>query len=212
MGVAPRVKGQNQGTAPNVLFKETPVIRKARITDVPAIADLITQHARVGKMLFRSHAELYETLRDFTVFESDTASAPPPVTGVCALEIVWADLAEVKSLAVETSAQGQGIGRKLVEAIVAEATDLKIQRIFALTYEQAFFEKLGFSVVEKSALPLKVWSDCLKCPKRDQCDEIAVVRTLFSNPAMQEANPDTIADLRYDVPTPLVKLNLPGRL
>ncbi len=201
------------------------MIRKARITDVPAIADLIAQYARAGKMLFRSHAELYETLRDFFVEERDSASphvaagdahlpaagssAPPHISGVCALEIVWADLAEVKSLAVEGAAQGCGIGRKLVHAVIAEATELRIQRVFALTYERIFFEKLGFAVVDKNALPLKVWSDCLKCPKRDQCDEIAVVKTLYPAPAVQEINPDTLTSLRYEVPTPLVNLKLP---
>ncbi len=185
------------------------MIRKARITDVPAIADLISQYARAGKMLFRSHAELYETLRDFFIYEQDSP-ASPRILGVCALEIVWADLAEVKSLAVDSTVQGRGIGRNLVNAVIAEAIELKIQRLFALTYERIFFEKLGFSVVEKNALPLKVWSDCLKCPKRDQCDEIAVVKTLFPAPTVQEINPDTLADLRYDVPTPLVKLKGPS--
>ncbi len=192
------------------------MIRKARITDVPAIANLIGQYARAGKMLFRSHAELYETLRDFFVHEADSPTldlaapnADNPILGVCALEIVWADLAEVKSLAVDSTMQGRGIGRNLVNAVIAEATALKIQRVFALTYERIFFEKLGFAVVDKSALPLKVWSDCLKCPKRDQCDEIAVVKTLFPAPTLQEINPDMLANLRYEVPTPLVKLGLP---
>ena len=192
------------------------MIRKARITDVPAIADLIGQYARAGKMLFRSHAELYETLRDFFVYEADAAPEVPagaevdhPILGVCALEIVWADLAEVKSLAVESAVHGRGIGRNLVNAVIAEAHELKIQRVFALTYERIFFEKLGFAVVEKSSLPLKVWSDCLKCPKRDQCDEIAVVKILFPAPTVQEINPDMLADLRYEVPTPLVKLKMP---
>lgn len=184
------------------------MIRKARITDVPIIADLIAQHARSGKMLFRSHAELYETLRDFSVFESTEDSGSKQIVGVCALEIVWADLAEVKSLSVDGRLQGRGIGRRLVEAIVAEAAELQIQKLFALTYEQTFFEKLGFAVADKNSLPLKVWSDCIKCSKRDQCDEIAVVKILFAKSAVEDINPNTIAELRYDVPTPLMKLNV----
>jgi amino-acid N-acetyltransferase len=155
-------------------------------------------------MLFRSHAELYETVRDFVVaVENDS------IIGICALEIVWADLAEVRSLAVAEGNQGKGIGRKLVEAVVDEARRLGIQRVFALTYEQKFFDRLGFSVVDKSALPLKVWSVCIKCPKHDGCDEIAVVRTLFDKPAVTEESPDTHAELRYEVPTPIVQLNMP---
>jgi amino-acid N-acetyltransferase len=179
-------------------------IRPALVRDVPGIASLIGAFASRGRMLFRSHAELYETVRDFFV-----ASENDVIVGICALEIVWADLAEVRSLAVAEGHQGKGIGRKLVEAVVDEARRLGIQRVFALTYEQKFFERLQFSVVDKSALPLKVWSVCIKCPKRDGCDEIAVVRTLFDKPTVAEDNPDTHAELRYDVPTPIVQINVP---
>jgi len=92
------------------------------------------------------------------------------------------------------------------EAVVVVARRLEIHRVFSLTYEQVFFEKLGFVVVDKSALPLKVWSVCIKCPKRDGCDEIAMVRTVMDRPAVVEAPADTHAELRYDVPTPLVQI------
>lgn len=179
-------------------------VRPATVRDVPAMARLISTFAERGRMLFRSHAELYETLRDFVVAIDDTGK----VVGVCALEIVWADLAEVKSLAVSSDCHGRGIGRKLVEAVVAEAQKLEIQKVFALTYEQAFFERIGFGVVDRNSLPLKVWSDCIKCPKRDGCDEIAVVRQLFDTPALAEQNPDDLAQNRYDVPTPIVQLRI----
>ena len=173
-------------------------IRPATVRDVPAIASLIEAFARKGLMLFRSHAELYEALRDFIVAE-DAGS----VVGVCALEIVWADLAEVRSLAVLPARQGKGIGKMLVSAVVAEARRLEIRRLFALTYEQPFFECLGFAVVDKSALPLKVWSGCIKCPKRDGCDEIAMVKTLLDSMPVQEDPADAHAELRYEVPTQL---------
>src|SRR5271170_4414071 len=184
------------------------MIRRAKITDVPRIAELISQHARKGKMLFRSYAELYETLRDFVIYEADEGQHTGLVTGTCALEIVWADLAEVKSLSADENFQKRGIGRKLVEAVVDEARELRIQKVFALTYEPEFFGKLGFKVVEKGTLPLKVWSDCIKCPKRDGCDEIAVVRELMEGPALTDVSPDSVENLRYDVPTPLVKINI----
>jgi amino-acid N-acetyltransferase len=176
------------------------LIRPANVRDVPAIAALIAGFAQRGKMLFRSHAELYEALRDFQVAELEGR-----IAGICALEIVWADLAEVRSLAVDPAAQGRGIGKALVLAVAEEARRLQIHRIFALTYEQAFFEKLGFNVVDKAALPLKVWSGCIKCPKRDGCDEIAVVKTIM-DAAVPEENPDTHQELRYEVPTPLVQI------
>lgn len=139
--------------------------------------EIINSHAELGKMLFKSFAQLYETLRDYAVVEEDGA-----LVGVVGLAIVWADLAEVRSLAVKEGCQGRGIGRQLVNWCVDEARRLGIRRIMSLTYEQAFFERLGFVVVEKDSLPLKVWSDCVRCPKRDGCDEIAMVRELVDVP------------------------------
>jgi amino-acid N-acetyltransferase len=179
------------------------VVRAATVRDVPSIDRLITPFAERGIMLFRSHAELYESLREFVVAEE-----AGQVVGICALEIVWADLAEVRSLAVHPDHQKKGIGRKLVEAVVEEARRLEVQRLFTLTYEQAFFERLGFVVVDKSALPTKVWSVCIKCPKRHGCDEIAMVRTILDKPAVAETAADEDAALRYDVPTPLVQVNV----
>jgi amino-acid N-acetyltransferase len=165
-------------------------------------------------MLFRSHAELYEALRDFFVAEESAQGAKGGegvsgrVLGVCALEIVWGDLAEVRSLAVDPAHQGKGIGQALTRGVIEEAQRLGIARVFALTYEQRFFEKLGFQVVDKSALPLKVWSVCVKCPKRDGCDEIAMVRTVL-DPQEAAAADDAEASHHYDVPTPLVQLRTP---
>jgi len=183
------------------------LIRPATVLDVPAIAGLISTFAQQGKMLFRSNAELYQSIRDFHVALEDHA-AGGAVLGVCALEIVWADLAEVRSLAVAPGAQGRGIGKALVNAVAEEARRLQIPRLFALTYEQVFFEKLGFAVVEKSALPLKVWSVCVKCPKRDGCDEIAMVRTILDRASV--ADPlEAHGEFHYDVPTPLVQIGKP---
>ena len=150
------------------------MMRSATIHDVPRIQEIICAHAELGKMLFKSYAQLYEDLRDFGVYETEGGD----VVGCAALTIIWADLAEVRSLAVDEEYRGKGIGRKLVEWTVEEARRLGIRRLMALTYEQMFFERLGFDVVAKEALPLKVWSDCVRCPKRDGCDEIAVVRVL----------------------------------
>jgi amino-acid N-acetyltransferase len=149
------------------------MIRPATIHDVPRIQEIINSHAELGKMLFRSLAQLYEGLRDLAVYELDRR-----VVGVVGLSILWADLAEVRSLAVDDAYRGRGIGSRLVEYCIDEARRLQIRRLMALTYEQRFFEKLGFEVVSKDTLPLKVWSDCVRCPKKNGCDEIAVVRFL----------------------------------
>lgn len=162
------------------------MIRPATIHDVPRIQEIINSHAELGKMLFKSYAQLYEDLRDFGVCEVDG-----DVIGCAALTIIWADLAEIRSLAVDDRFRGRGVGRSLVEWTVSEARRLGIRRLFALTYEQGFFEKLGFEVVQKDTLPLKVWSDCVRCPKREGCDEIAVVRVLadVEAPRLPSATP-----------------------
>src|SRR5688572_9494729 len=164
------------------------MIRAATIHDVPRIQEIINSHAELGRMLFKSYAQLFEDLRDFGVYEEDGR-----VLGCAALTIIWADLAEVRSLAVDGTTLGRGIGRQLVEWTVEEARRLQIRRVFALTYEQRFFEKLGFDVVQKESLPLKVWSDCVRCPKNDNCDEIAVVKTLEDVP---------VPDIASAPPTP----------
>ena len=146
-------------------------IRQANVHDVQAIHSIICDSAEHDRMLFRSLADIYENLQTFLVAQSETR-----ITGCCALEVVWADLAEIKSLAVDNAVRGQGVGRALVEKALDQARALAVPRIFALTMEQRFFEKLGFTAVAKDELPMKVWRDCARCPKQQECDEIAVIR------------------------------------
>jgi amino-acid N-acetyltransferase len=162
------------------------VIRRATIHDVPSISDIINSHAERGKMLFKSYAQLFEALRDFAVYELEGQ-----VVGCVALSIIWADLTEVRSLAVDDAQRGKGIGSQLVGWCIEEARRLGIRKLMSLTYEQRFFEKLGFEVVQKESLPLKVWSDCVRCPKNDHCDEIAMVLTLadIPEPKLPQATP-----------------------
>lgn len=147
-------------------------IRKARIGDVKAIHGMLMDCSRDGLLLPRSFNELYSHLRDFFVL---APKGPGPIKACCALTITWDDLAELRSLVVSKDMQGHGWGRKLVEACLSEAVTLGLYRIFTLTYQQVFFEKLGFTEVGKDALPQKVWSDCLRCPKFPECDEIAML-------------------------------------
>lgn len=148
-------------------------IRNARIPDAREICRLINYYAEHDKMLFRPLAEVYENLQTFWVAEIDKA-----VVGCCALEIVWSDLAEIKSLAVDPDRRKQGVGAALVSAAVEDARRLGVPQVFALTLEPGFFGKLGFEVVTKESLPMKVWSDCARCPKQQDCDEVALVKSL----------------------------------
>ena len=156
------------------------MVRPARLNDVPRIQEIINGHAQQGRMLFKNFAQLYENLRDFAVF--DIAG---DAVGCVALGIVWSDMAEIRSLAVDEDFIGRGIGRALVEWTVDDARRLGIRKLMSLTYEQRFFEKLGFGEVEKETLPLKVWSDCVRCPKNQNCDEIAMVRELPDVPIVE---------------------------
>ena len=150
------------------------MIRKARMGDVKAIQKLIAEYARKGDMLPRSLSEIYENLRDYFVYLQNGEE----IIGSAAIHIMWEDLAEVRSLAVRDGHKSKGVGTKLVEACISEAIVLGITRVFALTYKPEFFEKLGFFPVEKSDLPQKIWTDCLKCSKFPDCDEVALVSDL----------------------------------
>ena len=160
------------------------MIRPATINDVPAIADVINSHAERGLMLFKSYAQLYENVRDFAVYEDPLSGK---VLGCVALAIIWADLAEVRSLAVEEGHRGRGIGSELIRWTLDEARRLQIRKLMTLTYQKRFFEKLGFDVVEKETLPLKVWRDCVHCSKQANCDEIAMVRVMTEVPVCTAA-------------------------
>lgn len=169
------------------------MIRRASIADVPEIGRIINDAAEYGLMLHRSQSYLYEHVRDFCVAELDGQ-----VVGVCGLNIVWANLAEIYALAVDRRHRGKGLGGKLVEACVEEATQLGIARLMTLTYEKSFFERLKFTIIDRQDLPLKVWSQCVHCLKNHACDEIAMIRVLIESDAAAVEIP--IPEDEYDVP------------
>jgi len=148
-------------------------VRSANVEDVKAIHALINVYAERDQMLFRSMADIYKSLQTFLV-----AEAEGEVVGCCALEVIWSDLAEIKSLAIDEAHKGKGAGSMLVNAAVERTRAMKVAKVFGLTLKPGFFEKLGFKVVSKEALPMKVWSDCARCSKQQNCDETAVVKEL----------------------------------
>lgn len=152
-------------------------IRGAKTSDARAIYALINYYAEHDKMLFRSLAEIYENLQTFLVAERDQT-----VVGCCALEVIWSDLAEIKSLAIGPDERGKGVGTSLVAAALEQARHLGVPRVFALTLEPGFFSRAGFRIIKKEDLPMKVWSDCARCPKQSECDEIAVIKEIAAGP------------------------------
>ncbi|MCX5857660.1 MAG: N-acetyltransferase [Deltaproteobacteria bacterium] len=149
------------------------MLRKARVGDVKTIHRMINISAGKGEVLPRSLMDIYGSLRDFFVHTDEESDV---IAGVCAMNIIWENLAEVRSLYVEDAYRGRGIGRNLVEACISEGITLQLYRIFTLTYRKEFFAHLGFKEVERSSLSEKIYSDCFRCSKYpDYCDEVAMV-------------------------------------
>jgi amino-acid N-acetyltransferase len=173
------------------------LVRRASLSDVEQMHALINRFAGQGWMLAKSRHNLYQNIRDFYVAEKyiraekkadsnhesgadDADGARPYIraefAGCAALHVLWVDLGEIRSLAVEERFQKNGVGRVLIEAVLHDAAALKLPRVVALTYQRAFFERMGFvEVADKSTLPQKVWGECMDCPKFPNCDESAMV-------------------------------------
>ena len=147
------------------------MIRKARMDDVHQVHTLLQKYADQKLLLGRSISSLYDHLRDFVVWDEGDRN----ISGVCSLHICWENLAEIRSLAVKETGQGQGIGTGLVQTCLREAVEYGITRIFTLTYQPGFFRKLGFADIDKKELPHKIWADCIHCAMFPDCDEEALM-------------------------------------
>ncbi len=145
-------------------------VEKAKITHAPQMHKLINDFANQEEMLPRALSEIYENIRDYFVVQENDK-----IVACGALHVSWADLAEIKSLAVAEDKQGQGIGETIVKMCLDEARDLGISTVFCLTYKPEFFKKCGFKSIDKSELPRKVWGECYSCPKFPDCDEVPLV-------------------------------------
>ena len=149
------------------------VVRKAGMHDIEPILSLINGYAAKGIMLPRTELEVSEDIRDFSVILGAGG-----LVGCGALHFYTPSIGEIRSLAVAEDAKTHGIGRRLIEALVGEASGYSLDAVFAFTYVPGFFGKMGFQEVERGELPLKAWKDCLRCPKFQCCDETAVLRVL----------------------------------
>ena len=149
------------------------MLRKARVSDVKTIHRMINQSSGKGEILPRSLMDIYGSLRDFFIYFDENEKV---VAGICAMNIIWDNLAEIRSLYVEEKYRRQGIAKKLVEGCISEAITLGFYRMFTLTNRPDFFKRLGFKEVDRSSLSEKIWSDCFRCSKYpDYCDEVAMI-------------------------------------
>ena len=155
------------------------VTRKAKLSDIDAIHELIGYWASRGQMLVRSKPLLAETIRDFHLALAGAHEGRPGgLVGVCGLHMLAPDIAEVRGLAVHPNMQGRGLGKQLVLSCEAEARAIDLPTLFAWTYQQTFFERCGFTRIEKANLHPKVWSECQRCAFFENCNEIAMLKSL----------------------------------
>lgn len=167
---------------------ETITVRKARLADVPGMMPILNEYARQAEILPRTEADVYQSIRDWVVAEADQR-----LVGMGSLLIMWHDLAEIRSLVIDPSCHGRGIGREIVQQLIGEAGSLDLPRVFALTRKPAFFLKLGFQLTRIEDLPRKVHKDCVFCPKFHACDEVAVLKPLNQVAAIDRSLNLTVA-------------------
>jgi amino-acid N-acetyltransferase len=155
------------------------MLKKAKIKDVKTIYNILNIYGQQGVLLSRPLSVLYENIRNFYVYEDEKTKK---VIGCCSLQFCWEDLAEIRSLAVLPEFTRQKIGTILANEALNEAKQYGINKVFTLTYKPDFFNKLGFRIIEKTKLPLKIWADCIHCLKFPDCDETAMTLNLNQSP------------------------------
>jgi amino-acid N-acetyltransferase len=146
--------------------------RKAKPTDVGEMYRIINHYAEKQLMLPKTHLQLYEFLRDYTVSEDMTAGT---ILGCGSLHFYWENLAEIRAVAVAPGIVQKGIGTLIMESLLAEAHEYHLEQVFVFTYVPKFFSRFGFIQVEHGTMPLKVYNECFHCPKFNTCDELAMV-------------------------------------
>ena len=150
------------------------IVRRATVADVDAVFRLTAKMADRALMLRRSKYRIVSMLANFFVAVVPDDKGSETVVGCGALMPLWTDLGEIMSLAVDDEYRVRGIGRLIVESLIAEARRMLIPELISLTYQVGFFEKLGFARTDKDRFPRKLWRECLECPKLEHCDETAM--------------------------------------
>lgn len=133
-----------------------PTVRRARTSDVPAIKRLVDVYA--GKILLEKDlVTLYEAIQEFWV--ADHPDLDGELAGCGALHVLWADLGEVRTIAVAPELTGRGVGHAIVDQLLRVARDLELQRLFVLTFETAFFARHGFAEIEGTPVSAQVFEE-----------------------------------------------------
>lgn len=164
-----------------------PTIRKAKLRDAPALLKMINAYADLRLLLPRTLEDLCENIGEFWVAEEGGK-----VLACGALKLYDHDIAEIRSLCVEPGRKSSGLGRALTERLLSGAEHRGLKTVFALTVAPEFFLKCGFREAPRENFPMKIWRDCLHCPKLFHCDEKTVAFDLVPKPARpQEIHSET---------------------
>ena len=148
--------------------------KTAKLKDIKAMQEMVADEVKKGIILPRSDSEIAQNIRSYTLALKDNK-----IVGYASLYIYSIELAEIRSLVVSKNLRANGIGSNLVKILLEEAKFQDIKKVFALTYADKFFKKLGFLEISKEELPdQKIWADCIKCKQFPGCHEIAVINTL----------------------------------
>jgi N-acetylglutamate synthase and related acetyltransferases len=153
------------------------MIRKAKMSDVFEMKELINSYATEGCMLPRSLDSLFTNIRDFVVMEEDGK-----IIGCCGVHPDWEDLGEVVSFAVARSCTRQGKGSQLLDSCVEDAKSIGLGQLFVLTSSPVFFEKKGFVETQRENLPWKIWADCVNCSKYPDCNSVSLIKKIGDEP------------------------------
>ncbi len=147
---------------------------KPTMLDIPKMQELVATEVQNGVILYRDDDEIANTIRSYIL-----AMDGDEILGFGAVHIYSASLAEIRSLVVSGEHRGKGVGFGIVENLEKEAKQLGVEKLLALTYQQAFFEKAGFVEIEKNEIPEhKIWADCIKCKHFPICNEKSMIKTI----------------------------------
>ena len=134
-------------------------IRAARTSDVPVVRKLVDSNVESGRLLSKATVTLYESVQEFVVAE---LTADGTVAGCGALHVMWEDLAEIRTVAVDPAVRGHKIGHRIVSELLATAAILGVRRVFCLTFETEFFGSFGFTAIDGAPVPHKVFEELLR--------------------------------------------------
>ncbi len=153
------------------------IIRPANVEDVTAIQELVAPLAEQIVLIAKENVAYYESIQEFLVVDEVLEDGTSRTVACGALHVMWRDLAEVRTLATHSLYRGRGLGRMLVEALLERARTLRVKKVFCLTFEVQFFERMGFQVMSnQSQLDPEIFAELLRSPDEGVAEFLDLAR------------------------------------